>query len=110
MPRAVDSRRRLLALTSHAIQYQAPLLRAMAQDPRFSIRVALCSDQGARSYQDEGFGREVKWDVPLLHGYDYEVLRNFSPVPNPSRFWGLINPGIVRRIWSGEYDALMLHS
>ena len=100
----------LFRSTSHAIQYQAPLLRAMARDNRLEIHVALCSDQGARAYTDKGFGQEVKWDVPLLQGYDYEILRNFSPAPNPSTFWGLINPGIISKIWSGDFDALMLHS
>lgn len=107
---SVPRRPRLLLLTSHAIQYQAPLLRAMAQDPRFQIHVALCSGQGAEIYKDEGFGQEVKWDVPLLEGYSHEILRNLSPVPNASRFWGLINPGIVLRIWSGRFDVLVLHS
>lgn len=103
-------RPRLLVLTSHAIQYQAPLFRAMAKDPRFSLHVLLCSDQGARSYQDAGFGREVKWDVPLLEGYSYQILRNWSPAPNPSKSLGLINPGVVGAIWRGRYDAVMLLS
>lgn len=101
---------RLLVLTSHAIQYQAPLFRAMAKDERFDTHVALCSDQGATSYRDAGFGADVKWDVPLLQGYDLEVMGNVSPRPDPSHIFGLINPGIVRKIWSGQFDALMLQS
>jgi glycosyltransferase involved in cell wall biosynthesis len=104
------NRPRLLLLTSHAIQYQAPFFRAMAEDPRFDIHVAICSEQGAKTYKDQGFGQEVKWDVPLLQGYDFEVMRNFSIAPNPSRFWGLINPGIIKKVWSGKYDILLLHS
>lgn len=82
----------------------------MAQDTRFSFKVLLCSSQGATAYRDPGFQREVKWDVPLLEGYDHEVLPNWSPAPNPSRFWGLINPRVISAAWSGDYDALMLGS
>lgn len=82
----------------------------MAQDPRFSLKVLLGSAHGATAYRDPGFQREVKWDVPLLEGYEHRILPNWSPVPNPSTIWGLINPGIIGEVWSGHYDALMLLS
>ncbi len=60
---------RLAYLVSHPIQYQAPLLRRIAQEPDIDLTVFFGSDFSLRSYQDEGFGVDVKWDVPLLDGY-----------------------------------------
>src|SRR5258708_37093021 len=65
---------RLAYLVSHPIQYQAPLLRRIAQEPDIDLTVFFGSDFSLRSYQDEGFGVEVQWDVPLLDGYNSEFL------------------------------------
>jgi glycosyltransferase involved in cell wall biosynthesis len=65
---------RLAYLVSHPIQYQAPLLRRIAQEPDIDLTVFYGSDFSIRGYKDEGFGVGVKWDVPLLDGYQYEFL------------------------------------
>src|ERR671923_2005224 len=100
---------RLAVVASHPIQYQAPLFRALAARPEIDLTVLFCGDWGLESYDDKGFGRELKWDVPLLDGYRSEFLPNVSPKPSPSRFWGLINPGVVRRLRAGRFDALWMH-
>ena len=64
---------RLAYLVSHPIQYQAPLLRRIAQEPDIELTVFFGSDFSVRDYQDKGFGVEVKWDVPLLDGYQARV-------------------------------------
>src|SRR5271170_1443699 len=65
---------RVAYLVSHPIQYQAPLLRRIAQEPDIDLTVFFGSDFSLRSYQDEGFGVDVKWDVPLLDGYRHKFL------------------------------------
>lgn len=65
---------RLAYLVSHPIQYQAPLLRRIAQEPDIELTVLFGSDFSVRGYKDEGFGVDVKWDVPLLEGYKHEFL------------------------------------
>jgi glycosyltransferase involved in cell wall biosynthesis len=65
---------KLAYLVSHPIQYQAPLLRRIAQEPDIDLTVFYGSDFSLRSYQDEGFGVDVKWDVPLLDGYHSQFL------------------------------------
>jgi glycosyltransferase involved in cell wall biosynthesis len=106
---AARRRFRLAILASHVIQYQAPLFRMLASQPEIDLCVFFCSDWGAQSYHDKGFGREVKWDVPLLEGYRFEFLPNWSVRPNASRFWGLINPRIVRYLMRREFDAIWVH-
>ena len=61
-------------LGSHPIQYQAPLLRRIAQEPGIDLTVLFGSDFSTRGYRDEGFGVEVAWDIPLLEGYRSRVL------------------------------------
>src|ERR1700749_3642016 len=65
---------RLAYLVSHPIQYQTPLLRRIAQEPDIELTVLFGSDFSVRGYTDDGFGVEVKWDIPLLDGYHYEFL------------------------------------
>lgn len=100
---------RIAVLASHPIQYQAPLFRALAARPEIDLTVLFCSDSGLKAYRDEGFGQELKWDVPLLEGYRSEFLPNVSLRPNESRFWGLINPAVIRRLRKGNFDAVWLH-
>ena len=65
---------RLAYLVSHPIQYQAPLLRRIAEEPEIDLTVFFGSDFSVRGYRDEGFGVGVKWDIPLLDGYRHEFL------------------------------------
>jgi glycosyltransferase involved in cell wall biosynthesis len=99
----------LLALSSHPVQYQAPLFRKLAGHPEVDLMVYYCSDFGVTENVDSGFGVSIKWDRPLLEGYAYRFLKNYAPSSSPSRFWGLINPGINRALLKERYDAIFIH-
>lgn len=59
---------------------------------------------------DKGFGKEVKWDIPLLEGYNYCFLRNRSWKPSIHKgFWGLFNPGIVPFLYRQPKSILVIH-
>ena len=75
---------RLAYVVCHPIQYQAPLLRRIAREPDIDLTVLFGSDFSVRGYQDEGFGVEVAWDVPLLDGYAASFSHAFA-TPAPSR-------------------------
>lgn len=64
---------RLLYCVDHPIQYQAPLLRLIARQADIDLRVVFETSAGATTYYDDGFGTRLKWDTPLLDGYDSEV-------------------------------------
>jgi glycosyltransferase involved in cell wall biosynthesis len=103
---------RLAYLVSHPIQYQAPLLRRIAQDPNIDLTVFFGSDFSVRGYQDKGFGVEVKWDVPLLEGYRYRFLPALRDNGTASVF-SPINLGLTRLLAGhGEeagFDVLWVH-
>ena len=105
---------RLAYLVSHPIQYQAPLLRRIAQEPDIDLTVFFGSDFSVRGYKDEGFGVGVKWDVPLLDGYRHEFL----PALRDNATVGVASPlnyGILSRLRGGRgqsnaaFDVLWVH-
>ena len=118
-----DTRRgrrvRLAYMVSHPIQYQAPLLRRIAQEPDIDLTVFFGSDMSVRGYRDQGFGVRVEWDVPLLEGYRYVFL----PKLRDGDATGIATPlnyGIMSRLRgrAGEqgsgpqadgFDALWVH-
>lgn len=65
---------RLLYLVSHPIQYQAPMLRRIAQEPGIALQVLFERDT-SDGYHDPGFGQRIRWDgdTPLRQGYDNRV-------------------------------------
>jgi len=103
---------RLAYLVSHPIQYQAPLLRRIAQEPDIELTVLFGSDFSVRGYRDDGFGVDVKWDVPLLEGYDYEFLPAVRDIGTQT-FTSPLNYGIVSRLRGSEarpgFDVLWVH-
>lgn len=104
---------KLAYLVSHPIQYQAPLLRRIAQEPDIELTVFYGSDFSVRGYKDEGFGGVgVKWDIPLLDGYHHEflpVLRDNATVSVARP----LNLGIFRRLRGNKaeapFDVLWVH-
>ena len=99
---------KLAILASHPIQYQCPFFKMLAQEANIDLTVLFCSDWGLKTYHDEKFGQTFKWDIPLLDGYKYKFLKNISPLPNISNFWGLINPEITSELKNNNYDALLV--
>jgi len=101
-------RRRVLLLASHVVQYASPLYRLLAADPRLDLQVVYCSLQGAEAGVDPEFGREVKWDLPLLEGYPWVEVPNKARRPGLGRFFGLWNPGLWSLIRKGAFDVVVL--
>lgn len=99
---------RVLFVATHPVQYESPLLRLLARDPRLEILMAYCSLQGAEAEFDRDFGVEVKWDVPLLEGYPWVVVKNRSWRTGLGSFFGLFNPEIWGLIRRGQFDAVVL--
>lgn len=87
-------------------------MRRIAAEPDIDLHVFFGSDFSIRSYKDEGFGADVKWDVPLLEGYRSEFL----PVLRDTRTTTVTSPmsrGIYDRLRgrNGQpaFDVLWVH-
>jgi len=104
-----SGRLRVAFVTSHPIQYQAPLFRELARRPGIELTVLFCSRAGLEPTIDPNFGRAIAWDIPLLDGYRHSFLKNRSPRPSPSRATGLVNPGILFALRPRRFDAVIFH-
>ena len=109
-PRA--DRLRLAYLVSHPIQYQAPLLRRIAQEPDIDLTVLFGSDFSVREYADEGFGVKLTWDVPLLEGYRSKLLPAWHD-PGTVTATTPLSRSLLRALRDPDgtpaYDALWVH-
>jgi glycosyltransferase involved in cell wall biosynthesis len=95
---------RLTAVATHPIQYHAPLFRALAENAELDFEVAFLEILDAER-QGRGFGVPFQWDIPVLDGYRWRVLRTTRYAGGP---WGraLANaPSCVERLGP---DVLLL--
>jgi glycosyltransferase involved in cell wall biosynthesis len=103
---------RIAYLVSHPIQYQVPLLRRIAQEPDIDLTVFYGSDFSVRGYKDDGFGVDLKWDLPLLGGYKHEFLPVLRDIGTQT-VTAPLNHGFLRRLKgrNGEppFDLLWVH-
>ena len=100
---------RLAYFVSHPIQYQAPLLRRIAQESDIDLTVFFFSDLSVRGYADEGFGGvHVKWDIPLLEGYKHEFLPGFRK-DGGLGFARPMSYGIYSRLSRRKFDVVWVH-
>jgi glycosyltransferase involved in cell wall biosynthesis len=99
---------KLAILNTHPIQYFAPLYRRIAREADIQLTVYFCSQQGAEEYVDEGFGQRIKWDTPLLEGYEHKFLKNLWS-DRVGGFWSLVNWEIIGELRKQRYDALWVN-
>ena len=100
---------RLAIVTSHPIQYYAPLFRSLAQSGEVLPRVFFTwSQTEAGPVRDAEFGRAISWDIPLLAGYEHEFVKNIARRPGTDHFWGLNTPGLAAAIEAWAPNALLV--
>ena len=99
---------KLACLVSHPIQYQVPLFRKISQDPRFDLEVIYCSGKSTKSYLDQGFNREINWDIPLTGGYRHIFLPKLFESTRPG-FFNPLSYGIYSILKKRNFDAIWIH-
>lgn len=102
---------RLAYFVSHPIQYQAPLLKRIAQEPDIDLQVFFSTDATIRGQVDKEFGIPVDWDTPLLDSYSYTflpLLRDLKDGEAPG-FFSPVNQSIGKTMRRGCFDALWVH-
>lgn len=108
--------RKIALISSHPIQYNAPLFALMAKEPEINLMVFYTWGEAALGPKyDPDFGKEIEWDIPLLEGYSYTFLKNTSKEPGSHHFKGIINPTLNKEIeawgpdlvwvWGWSFDS-----
>ena len=100
---------KLAILNTHPIQYFAPLYERLAKEENIDLTVLYCSRWGVNEYIDPQFNTTVKWDIPLLDGYNYKFLKNLRKTEDVNKFFNLINLGIINELIKNKYDFLWLN-
>lgn len=101
--------RRLAIVATHPVQYYAPWFQYLAAKADLEFKVFYLWDFGVTEQADTtGFQRTIKWDLPLLGGYDFEFVANLSSRPGTDHFWGLRNPRLLTHVTHFKPDAVLM--
>jgi glycosyltransferase involved in cell wall biosynthesis len=95
---------------SHPIQYQAPLLKYLHENLKDVDLEVVYFTKHTIGGLDKQFGVNIIWDIPLLQGYKYVFLKNFSLRPAVSgSFFGLVNFGVINYLIKRKPESIILH-
>src|ERR1700712_2672986 len=97
--------KKLAIVTTHPIQYYAPIFKLLNARGHISIKVFYTL--GQPNTHDQGFGKKIEWDIPLLDSYDYEWVQNVSTQPGSHHYKGIINPSLIQQIQAYQPDAVL---
>ena len=100
---------KLAIITTHPIQYYAPIFRLLSTDDEIETKVFYTWSQSKEGLKyDPGFGKRIEWDIPLLDGYDYTFVKNTSAKPGSHHFFGIKSPTLIAEIESWKPDAVLV--
>lgn len=99
---------RIAVVTSHPVQYQAPLFQYLTAHG-FDLTVYYAHDDSLVGAIDPEFGVPVTWDRPLMDGYRSVVLTSKrSAAGKTSAMFARMR--LVRDLARRSYDAVFIHS
>jgi glycosyltransferase involved in cell wall biosynthesis len=102
---------KLAVVSTHPIQYYAPVFRALARSETIEPRIFYTWSQAAGgTLFDPEFATHLKWDVPLTDGYEHEYVANTASNPSPDHFSGIRNPALNAAIEAWGADALLVYA
>lgn len=99
--------KKLVIVTTHPIQYNAPWFKLLAQRNKLELKVFYTWSQAAHTVKDKMFERDITWDVPLLEGYAHEFVENVSKDPGSHHFFGIDCPSLLEKITKEAPDAIL---
>jgi glycosyltransferase involved in cell wall biosynthesis len=101
--------KKLAIISSHPIQYNSPLFATMAEKGEFELRVFYTWGEDAiKPKYDPDFGKVIEWDIPLLKGYSYQIMKNVAKQPGSHHFFGIANPHLIHKIEEWGADVVWI--
>ncbi|WEK19695.1 MAG: glycosyltransferase family 4 protein [Candidatus Pedobacter colombiensis] len=70
--------KKLAIITTHPIQYYAPVFKLLATGGQLNIKVYYTRGEETTQQFDPGFGKVISWDIPLLEGYSYQWAQHHN--------------------------------
>jgi glycosyltransferase involved in cell wall biosynthesis len=105
----MDKNKKIAVVTTHPIQYYAPLFKMLQQRGNLKVKVFYTWSQSGKGAKfDPGFGKKIEWDIPLLEGYEYTFVNNISKKPGTHHFNGVINPTLNNEIEEWDPGSILV--
>jgi glycosyltransferase involved in cell wall biosynthesis len=99
--------KKIAIITTHPIQYNAPLFSQLANDSAIDLKVFYTWGESAMTAKyDPDFKRVVEWDIPLLNHYNFTFVKNTSSHPGSHHFRGIVNPTLNLEIQEWGADII----
>jgi glycosyltransferase involved in cell wall biosynthesis len=100
--------KKLAIITTHAIQYYAPVFKLLHERQSLSVMVYYTWGEQSKVKYDPGFGATIGWDIPLTEGYPFTWVENTSDDPGTHHYRGVINPNLIDEITNWQPDAILV--
>ncbi len=101
--------KKLAIITTHPIQYYAPVFKLLHERQKITIKVFYTWGESSLKKYDPGFDKKIEWDTPLLDGYPYEWVKNDAKEAGTHHFNGIINPGLTSQVKAWNPDAVLVY-
>lgn len=103
-------KKRLAIVTTHPIQYNAPMFALLHKRSEVELRVFYTwGKEVLEEKYDPGFGKMIKWDIDLMKGYDYEFVDNIAAEKGSHHFKGIDNPKLIATLEKYHPDAILVY-
>lgn len=103
----LEKKYRLAILAQHVVQYHSPIYREIARSAKLEPTVLFMDKMGMKPFFDRTLNAVLEWDIPLLGGFRYLFLANWSPCKTRALV-SRINPEILWRLRRGRYDGVLI--
>lgn len=100
--------KKLAIIITHPIQYYFPVFKLLALQCELRVFYTWGKD-GIKEKYDPDFDKKIMWDLPLLDGYNYELLENISLDPGSHHSKGIINKNIIESITSFKPNIILIY-
>jgi glycosyltransferase involved in cell wall biosynthesis len=100
--------KKLAIVSTHPIQYYAPIFQMLAKRARLTLQVFYTWSQSQETVRDHSFGLDIQWDIPLLDGYPHCFVENRSANPGTHRRDGIVCPTLIAEIEAFQPDAILV--
>ena len=94
-------------VSTHPIQYHTPWFQKLAAEEHLDLKVyyALLPNQ---QQQGDGFGEAFTWDIPLLQGYEWELIPNKRESPRLKGFFQSSTPAVYSLFAEARPDVVII--